>query len=149
MGSLESVSAVAPVARAASVRVRRYLHLVGGCVALSTGLVGIVVPGLPTTVFVIVASYCFTRSCPRLEAWMRASPLLAPYLRYVDAGAPMPFRARVTATALLWMGIGASMAVLEARGEVAPWLLVTLVTGGIVGSIAIALVGRRRRAREA
>src|SRR4029450_10740469 len=50
-----------PVARAG--------WLAGGLVAVALGAVGIVVPGLPTTVFFIIAAWCFSHSSPRLERW--------------------------------------------------------------------------------
>lgn len=48
--------------------------LVLGCVLVGIGLVGIVVPLLPTVDFMILALPCFARSSPRLEAWLLNHP---------------------------------------------------------------------------
>ena len=47
---------------------RRGLLAAAGVLAVALGGIGAFVPGLPTTIFLIVASYCFARSCPWLEA---------------------------------------------------------------------------------
>ena len=54
-----------------------------GWCAVALALVGAFVPGMPTTVFVIAAAYCFSRSSPRFERWLREHPLLGPFLRRV------------------------------------------------------------------
>ena len=45
-----------------------------GCVAIGMGGVGLVLPGLPATVFFIVAAWAFARSSPRLERWVLDLP---------------------------------------------------------------------------
>ena len=46
-----------------------------GWCAVALAAAGVVVPGLPTTVFVLAASYCFSRSSPRFARWLRTHPL--------------------------------------------------------------------------
>ncbi|WP_448582151.1 YbaN family protein [Thermaurantiacus sp.] len=59
----------------------RLLYLVLGAAALALGLVGVVVPLLPTTPFLILAAFGFARSSPRLEAWLLTHPRFGPALR--------------------------------------------------------------------
>lgn len=59
----------------------RLLFLALGAVALATGLVGIFVPLLPTTPFLILAAAAFARSSPRLEGWLLAHARFGPPLR--------------------------------------------------------------------
>ena len=60
--------------------------LAAGILAVVLGTIGIFVPGLPTTPFVLLASWCFYRSSPRLQAWLLQS-CLGKYIReYRDKG---------------------------------------------------------------
>ena len=51
----------------------RYLFILAGSIAVVLGTIGIVVPGLPTTPFVLLASWCFYKSSTRLQAWLLQS----------------------------------------------------------------------------
>lgn len=80
-------------------RVRRGAWFVGGWVAVGVGTVGIVVPGLPTTVFFIVAAACFSRSSPRFEQWVLDRPGIGPMVRDYRSGLGMPRTAKTAAIA--------------------------------------------------
>ncbi len=72
-----------------------------GLFAVALGALGIVVPGLPTTVFFIVAAWCFSRSSPRLEQWVLNLPRIGPMVRDYRAGLGMRRRAKVFAIATI------------------------------------------------
>ena len=59
----------------------RFLWLAGGIVAFGLGLVGIPLPLLPTTPFILLAAFCFARSSPKLQDWLethrRFGPMIA------------------------------------------------------------------------
>lgn len=74
--------------------VRRGAWLVGGVASVGIGGVGIVVPGLPTTVFFIIAAACFTRSSPRLLAWVLGLPRIGPAVARYRTGLGMPIGAK-------------------------------------------------------
>jgi uncharacterized membrane protein YbaN (DUF454 family) len=67
---------------------------------VAVGAIGAVVPGLPTTIFLLAACWCFARSCPKLEEWLRESRFLGGYLRMAREG--MPRRAKVVTVAIIW-----------------------------------------------
>ncbi len=75
----------------------RWLWFALGWVAVAVGGVGIVVPGLPTTVFFIIAASCFARSSPRFERWVLGLPTIGPMVRDYRAGLGMPRKAKVFA----------------------------------------------------
>ncbi|MFN0103307.1 MAG: YbaN family protein [Bryobacteraceae bacterium] len=105
-----------------------------GWCAVAFGFAGILVPGLPTTVFIIGASYFFARSSPRFDAWLRANRLFGPPLqRFHDTGG-MTRSAKATALASMWTAITISSLALAAVGATGP--LVAIALGGI-GTAAI------------
>lgn len=77
----------------------RALWLCGGLVCVGLGGVGVILPGLPSTIFFIMAAACFTRSSPRLERWVLDLPGVGPMVRDYRAGLGMPRRAKFWACA--------------------------------------------------
>ena len=84
------------------------LWFVGGLLAVALGGIGIVVPGLPTTVFFIVAAACFSRSNERFERWVLDLPGIGRLVADHRAGLGMPRRAKVMAVAMILMVSAAS-----------------------------------------
>jgi uncharacterized protein len=126
-----------PVARAG--------WLVGGLVAVVLGGVGIVVPGLPTTVFFIIAAWCFSHSSPRLERWVLNLPRVGPMVRDYRAGLGMPRRAKTIAISMIVVFVTLSVAVFI--GTWPPRVLVLAL--GAIGVAYIALrVPTRERAKR-
>ncbi|HEX2041860.1 MAG TPA: YbaN family protein [Acidimicrobiales bacterium] len=74
-----------------------WLWFAGGWVAVALGSLGVIVPGLPTTVFFIVAAACFARCSPRFEQWVLDLPRIGPMVRDHRAGLGMRRRAKVAA----------------------------------------------------
>lgn len=89
------------VARDGATRVRRgpvaWLWFSAGWFAVALGSLGVIVPGLPTTVFFIVAAACFARCSPRFERWVLDLPRIGPMVRDHRAGLGMRRRAKVAA----------------------------------------------------
>lgn len=136
----------APTARPSMIRSPRRLALAGlglACVGLAG--VGVVVPGMPTTIFLIAASYLFTRSCPWLEEKLIRSRPFRPYLRYLDGDQPMPRRARISALVMMWTAVAMSLAWLWTRTVLTP-LGATLIVAAACCGTAMILTYRRERA---
>lgn len=60
---------------------RRGFYLAAGVACVGLAYLGALLPGLPTTPWVLLASYCFSRSSPRLERWLKRSPVFGRLLR--------------------------------------------------------------------
>jgi uncharacterized membrane protein YbaN (DUF454 family) len=120
----------------------------GWCAVVLAGA-GIVVPGLPTTVFVLAASYCFSKSSPRVAQWLRTHPWFGPSLeRFVTHGG-MPPSAKRHALCAMWTGVLVSSIVLSSAhpmGALATLGLGTLGTLSIL--FGVRTVPERARARS-
>lgn len=93
----------------AGTRAGRALWFALGWLAVGIGSLGIVVPGLPTTIFFIVAASCFARSSPRFERWVLGLPKVGPMVQSYRAGLGMPLRAKYAATGTMLAFGGAGM----------------------------------------
>lgn len=114
-------------------RLERYVLAALGVVCVGLAALGTVLPGLPTTIFLIVAAYLFTRSCPYLEERLIRNRLFAPYLRFLDEPATIPFRAKVVAIVLMWTCTLTSSAIFVATGRAA-WIALVLIPAAAVGT---------------
>ena len=79
----------------------RLLLLALSVLSLATGIVGIFVPGLPTTVFVLIAGWAAARSSPRLHGWLWRHRIFGPMLQNWAEGGYMSRRAKWSATAMM------------------------------------------------
>lgn len=102
------------------------LAFAGVCIGL--GVVGVFVPGLPTTVFILIAGWAAARSSPRLSAWLESHPLFGAMLRNWREGGYVSRGAKWTAT--ITMALCAVIVFLSASR---PWLAeaVTVLMAGV------------------
>ncbi len=84
-----------------------------GLTAVAVGGIGIVVPGLPTTVFFIIAAWAFSKSSERLEAWVLALPKIGPLVQDHRNGLGMPRRAKFTAMGMIILFAGLSVILVD------------------------------------
>lgn len=54
---------------------RKILCIIIGCISLGLGIIGVIVPILPTVPFVLLAAFCFAKSSERLDGWFRNTKL--------------------------------------------------------------------------
>lgn len=108
----------------------RHLLFACGWVAVLLGMVGIFLPVMPTTPFLLLAAACFIRSSERFYDWLVGHPRLGPYLTYYLDGGGMPYRAKVYTLLLMWGSMGLS-AWLVGKLWVAALLLVSAISVSI------------------
>jgi uncharacterized membrane protein YbaN (DUF454 family) len=130
-------------------RLHRWLLVSAGVVLVGIGALGAVLPGLPTTIFLLGASWCFARSCPWLEERLIRVPLFRPFLIYLDHGADMPRRVVAATLAVMWIAITLSVITINVGGEPRPLLGGLIIALGVVGTFFVLRMGRRRQSDEA
>ena len=79
----------------------RVFYFIGGWLALSLGLVGVVLPLLPTTPFVLVAAWCFSRSSARFHRLLVNHRLFGPLIRDWEQHGVIPLRVKWLATTMM------------------------------------------------
>jgi uncharacterized membrane protein YbaN (DUF454 family) len=104
-----------------------------GFVCVGLGSIGVIVPGLPTTVFFLAAASCFARSSPRFEKWVLSLPGVGPMVRDARAGLGMPGRAKIAAITMIWVAIALSLVALWAT----PWAVILVAALGLIGTAYI------------
>ena len=77
-------------------KVRHALWAVGGFLCFALGMVGVVLPILPTTPFILVAAFCFARSSTRLNNWFKGTKVYKHVLEGYVTKRSMTLRAKLT-----------------------------------------------------
>ncbi len=130
----ESVAIPNPVS---PVRLVRWSLVLIGVVCVGLGALGVLVPGLPTTIFLIIAAWCFTKSCPVLERSLVRNRFFAPFLAYVDRREPMPARAKAWAIGTMWLFSAGASAMFLSGAIGAPWLAAPIIGAAMLGTVVI------------
>jgi uncharacterized membrane protein YbaN (DUF454 family) len=126
-------------------RARRVVFAMLGVACVALGIVGVFVPGLPTTEFILAASFLFSRSSPALEGWLERNRWLGPPLRRFRETRGIPRKAKALALASMWIGLGISAHALAGLGVGVQLVMVTI---GLVGTVTILFFVRTSAARQ-
>ncbi|WP_296264709.1 YbaN family protein [Pseudomonas sp. UBA6562] len=113
-------------------RVTRLLYALLAYTSLGIGLVAIVIPGLPTTEFILLAAWAATRSSPRLSAWLEQHRLFGPILYNWRNGKVIQRRAKLSATVSMLLCAGLMLLVLEHH-----WPVFLAIGGMALGNLWI------------
>ncbi len=76
-----------------------------GLISLGLGIVGIFVPVLPTTPFLLLASCLFLKSSDRLYNWLMNHPQLGPYIKDFMLYKAIPLKAKIISISTLWASL--------------------------------------------
>jgi uncharacterized protein len=125
-------------------RLLRVVLLVAGALLLVVAAIGVVVPVLPTTPFLILAAICFARSSPRVYRWLVTNRVFGRHLDDYLHGRGVSWKVRATTLVFLWAVITVSAVVFVDKW----WLRVLLfaIAAGVTAHVV--LLPRRGAAEE-
>jgi len=86
-------------------KVVRALLLVAGTISLLLGMIGLVLPILPTTPFLLAAAACYLRSSERMHTWLLCNKWFGKYIRDYQEGRGIPLKTKIVAVTILWAAI--------------------------------------------
>ena len=122
------------IAKDASNPIIKALWVIAGSVFVVLGAFGVILPGLPTTPFLILAAACYIRSSQRLYDWLIANKTFGPYLRDYREGKGIPKRAKKIALVMMTIFVG--YAVLFALDDLFVRIVVLIL--GMIGFFYVA-----------
>ena len=112
---------------------KKYIYIVSGLLAVGLGALGVVVPGLPTTPFLLLASWLFYRSSPRLQQWLLAS-WLGKYIRGYQRRGGMTATQKAGAVSIMVAMVLLSAFVFIPAGSI---VRVIVLVAGAVGALTV------------
>ena len=122
-------------------RAVRWLLWAAGSLSLVLGIIGVVVPGLPTTPFVLLAAACYAKASPRLHGWLIHHRFLGPMVRDWEQHRSLTRRSKTIAIVSMLVMVG-----LSAWGfRHQPWALGALLVAGLVGAFVVLRIPSRKR----
>ncbi len=124
-------------------RLRRIFLVTLGLAAVVLGVIGIFLPLLPTTPFLLLAAWCFVRSSRRLHDWLLGHRILGKYIHHYLVYHAVPLRAKIVAVSLLWVTLVVSMLLVRQAH-----LVILLAVVGAAVTIHILTLATLRRDAE-
>lgn len=127
-------------------RITKLILILVGHVSLVLGLVGIALPLLPTTPFLLLAAACYVRGSESLYNWLSNQRLLGPYIASYRAGGGINRRLKVGLIALIWITVPMSAMLLV---DVLMIRLALFATASLVSVVICRLPVRKRSIHRA
>ena len=124
-----------------STKLSRRLLIIAGTFFTALGIVGIFIPILPTTPFLLLAAACYMRSSERFYRWLLNNRILGAYIRNYIEGKGMALRAKLFTLFLLWASIGVTIGI--GTQNLAVRIILGLVAAGV--TIHIMSIKTRRK----
>jgi uncharacterized membrane protein YbaN (DUF454 family) len=118
----------------------RGLLIVAGVTCVALGVIGIFLPLLPTTPFMLLAAACFARSSRRFHEWLLANRTFGPLIREWERHRSIPRRTKLTAIALMSMTLAASIVFFVEHA----WLQALLAAFGVLLAVWMYRIPSRR-----
>lgn len=114
-------------------RIIRALYVVGGTVSLALAILGVILPGLPTTPFALLSAFLYAKSSPKLYNWLLNNKVLGPQIKNYQRRKGITRKGKLRVLALMATMVLFSSFVIIGPGMLR-WIIVSL---GIIGCIVV------------
>jgi uncharacterized protein len=95
--------------------IRKAILIFTGTVCVGLGVLGMFLPLMPTTVFLLMAAYCYSRSSDKFHNWLLNNRWFGSYIKNYRSKRGITIRQKVTTLITLWVSIGLSIWLLNGR----------------------------------
>jgi uncharacterized membrane protein YbaN (DUF454 family) len=102
---MKNIGQQIPASKKRKHKIVRASLLVIGTFSLTLGTIGIFLPILPTTPFLLLAAACYLRSSQRMHMWLLNNRWFGEYIRNYQQGRGIPLKTKILAMSILWVGI--------------------------------------------
>ncbi|TFG29128.1 MAG: DUF454 domain-containing protein [Promethearchaeota archaeon] len=126
-------------------KIVKALYFTAGTISLIFGIIGIVLPILPTTPFLLLAAACYARSSDKFYNWLLNNRILGSYIRNYIEGRGMPIKVKIFTISMLWITILISAFLIIQIF----WIRVVLIIIAIAVTIHIILIRPKKSLKTA
>jgi uncharacterized membrane protein YbaN (DUF454 family) len=109
--------------------VKQYFLIFSGWLSIVLGVIGIALPLLPTTPFILLAAGCFAKSSPRFHQWLLTHPFFGPLINSYQGDRCIPKDVKIKAIIFIWITLSISIFLLEIF-----WLRIIIFLLGVVST---------------
>ncbi|MCK6543249.1 YbaN family protein [bacterium] len=138
----ESSITVKQIATKPLSRPMRILLVIAGHIFVALGVIGAILPLMPTTIFLILAGWCYARSSERFHCWLYTNKFFGTYLRNYKENRGTPLSVKIGSISVLWISIGISIWTTTMPWFV-PWILI-----GIASAVTVHLARLKTLKKE-
>lgn len=114
----------------------RLILIFAGTLCLFLGILGIFVPGLPTTPFLLLTAGLYARSSDRLSRWLVQNQFVGVYITEWRRTRGLTLRSKIKSIVLMWMMISISVIFMTE----ALWVRILIIVFGLIGTLVMGFI---------
>jgi uncharacterized membrane protein YbaN (DUF454 family) len=119
---------------------KKVIFLTIAVICIILGSIGVVTPVLPTTPFLLLATYLFSRSSPKMHQLLLENRVFGKYLSNYFNNKPIPVKEKVISIFFVWFGLGLTFYFADLQR----WIIALLIFIGVAISVHIFMLGKYR-----
>ena len=110
-------------------KIRNIVLIVIGTIFVVLGIIGILIPGLPTTPFLLLAGYCYFNSSKNLHNWLLNHRLLGKFIQDFEKTGSIPLSSKIIAIALMFVTCSSSILFFIKDTDIQAIIVIAGITG--------------------